>query len=173
MERRRIQAIEPSPENVLEANFHGSFALLAFITNRHIVDHMVRFRRAFGLDFEALVLWAVVAHQNTAHLFPPGSLPSVVLNEDGLLKGSDPQLRPLRLRHLSEITGIPRETTRRKLATLEAAGWIVQTPQGWLLNKDKVGPELREFTLETVRRFRAASRDVERALAAGDGTRRT
>jgi predicted transcriptional regulator len=157
-----------------EENFQRAFSLVAFITNRHIVDHMVRFRRAFDLDFEALVLWAVLAHQNCVHLFPPGALPSQVLDAEGRLKDVDALgLRPLRLRHLSEITGIPRETTRRKLAILKEAGWIVQVRDGWLVNRDKVGPELRAFTLETVRRLLATAREVERALAsAGDAGRR-
>lgn len=170
MERRRMRAVVPRSEAALEASFHRSFALVAFITNRHIVDHMVRFRRAFGLDFEALVLWAVLAHQNCAHLFPPGTAPSAVLDAAGLLKDTGPGiLRPLRLRHLSEITGIPRETTRRKLAVLKAEGWIVQVREGWLVNRDRVGPDLREFTLETVRRFLSAAREVERALASAEG----
>ncbi len=157
----------------LEENFDRAFALVAFITNRHIVDHMVRFRRSFDLDFEALVLWAVLAHQNCVHLFPPGALPSQVLDGNGRLKDADRQgLRPIRLRHLSEITGIPRETTRRKLAVLKEAGWITQGRDGWLVNRDKVGPELRAFTLETVRRFLATAREVERALASADGSTR-
>lgn len=143
---------------------HRSFALAAFITNRHIADHMLRFRRTFKLDFEALVLWAVLAHQNSAHLFPPGALPSRILDEEGWVRGATQEtLRPLRMRHLSEITGVPRETTRRKLAALKKAGWILQERQGWVINR-AVSSELRDFTLETVRRFLAAANELERAL---------
>lgn len=157
-----------SPEAFEEA-FNRAFSLVAFITNRHIVDHMVRFRRAFGLDFEALVLWAVLAHQNCAHLFAPGSAPGKVLTEEGRLKQAVPAaLRPVRLRHLSEITGIPRETTRRKLALLERQGWIIRLRQGWLVNPERVEPDLRTFTLETVRRFLSAAREVEQVLKSAE-----
>ncbi len=153
----------------LEAAFHRAFALTAFITNRHIADHMLRFRRTFKLDFDSLVLWAVLAHQNSAHLFPPGAVPSSILDGEGRLKDrSQDALRPLRMRHLSEITGVPRETTRRKLAGLKKAGWVLQVRQGWVVNREKVGPELREFTLESVRRFLAAADEVQRALKSAE-----
>ena len=40
--------------------------------------------------------------------------------------GREDDLRSIQLRHFSEITGIARETTRRKLVILKNAGWIVQ-----------------------------------------------
>lgn len=88
---------------------------------------MVRFRGAFDRDSETLVRRAVLAHQNCVHPFPPGAPPSQVLNEEGRLKdGREDVLRSIQLRHLSEITGIAQETTRRKLVILKNAGWIVQ-----------------------------------------------
>lgn len=149
----------------LEASFARAFGLVAFVMNRHIVDHMVRATRHFGIDYQTLVLWGVLAHQNCAHLLPPGSLPSKVLDDRGRLP--DPQmatLRPLRLRHLSEIAGVPRETTRRKLKVLRELGWITEVKQGWVVDPEKFGPEIREFTLESTRRFLAAAAEVTRAL---------
>ncbi len=149
----------------LEASFARAFGLVAFIMNRHLVDHMIRSTRQFGLDYQTLVLWGVLAHQNCAHLFPPGSLPSKVLDDRGRLR--DPQratLRPLRLRHLSEITGVPRETTRRKLKVLSELGWITEGKAGWVVDPEKIGPEVREFTLESARRLLAAATEVTRAL---------
>lgn len=156
---------------LLDAAFDRAFSLVAFIMNRHLVDHMVRTSRRFGIDFETLVIWAVVAHQNAAHLMPPGSLPSAALDETGRLPTSDaPRLRPLRLRDVTQITGIPRETARRKLRTLGEAGWLVETEAGWIVNRDRVEPDLREFTLETARRFLAAGNDVVRALRDAERT---
>jgi hypothetical protein len=96
--------------------FDGAFSIVAFIINRFIIDHLLRCgRQLTGGDFEALVIWGVLAHQNVAHLMPPGSLPTAVLGEDGRLAEGLDRLRPLRLRDVAQITGIPRETVRRKL----------------------------------------------------------
>jgi predicted transcriptional regulator len=143
--------------------FNKSFALAAFIVNRHLVDHFMRASRQLGVDYEALIIWAVLAHQNCAHLMPPGSLPAAVLNEAGRLRDDHAGLRPLRLRDLSQITGIPRETVRRKLRLLHAAGRVDETDGGWLVSAEHAD-ELRAFTEESARRFLAAAADLLRTL---------
>jgi len=149
----------------LEAGFARAFGLVAFVMNRHLVDHMVRCSRTFGIDYQSLVLWAVLSHQNCAHLFPPGALPSEVLSEAGtVLDRYKGVLRPVRLRHLSEMTGVPRETARRKLAALRSAGWITYTPLGWVIVPESIDADVRRFTLESTRRFLTAAAEVHRAL---------
>jgi hypothetical protein len=151
--------------------FNRSFSLAAFIVNRHLVDHFMRASRQLGVDYEALIIWAVLAHQNCAHLMPPGSLPAAVLNETGRLREDHAGLRPLRLRDLTQITGIPRETVRRKLGLLHAAGRVEETDAGWLVSA-KHADELRAFTEESVRRFLAAAADLLRTLdSAGEVSR--
>lgn len=148
-----------------DAAFDRGFSLVAFIMNRHLVDHFVRASRHLDLDFESLIIWAVVAAQNTAHLMPPGSLPSVSLTAAGRLPdAAAAALRPLRPRDVTQITGIPRETVRRKLRGLGEAGWLVETDDGWLVNRERIDPELRRLTRESARRFLAAARDMNAAL---------
>jgi hypothetical protein len=163
--RRALDDLSGLDPDRLQESFDRAFSIVAFAMNRHLVDHMLRTARRFGIDFETLVVWAVLAHQNCAHLMPPGSLPSQLLDDSGRLPDRSPAtLRPLRLRDLTQITQIPRETVRRKLNILRELGWIVETDDGWLVNRDKHDPELREFTFETARRFLAAANDVTRAL---------
>jgi predicted transcriptional regulator len=145
--------------------FDRGFSLAAFIMNRHLLDHFVRVSRHFNLDFESVVIWGVVAAQNAAHLMPPGSLPSTRLTTAGRLPRADvAQVRPLRLRDVTQITGVPRETVRRKLRALVEAGWLVETEAGWVVNRDRFEPELREFTRESMRRFLAAAAEVTAVL---------
>lgn len=149
----------------LEANFGRAFGLVAFIMNRHLVDHMIRSTRKFKIDYQTLMLWGVLAHQNCAHLFPPGSLPSKILNDRGRISDrTEATLRPLRLRHLAEIAGVPRETTRRKLNVLRDLGFITEVKEGWVVDPEKIDSDVREFTLESTRRFLAAATEVTRAL---------
>ena len=146
------------------ANFDSAFGLVAFALNRYIVDHLLRFARQFGPDYQMLVVWGVVAHQCVIHHVPAGSRPSTVLAPDGLLKTPDAELRPVRQRDLSQITGIPKETVRRKLLKLEREGWLRRQGPGWVLNRDSIDPELREFSRESAKRLLAVSDHIRQLL---------
>jgi hypothetical protein len=145
--------------------YDGAFSLVAFIMNRFLIDHMLRSgRQLTGNDFEALVIFGVLAHQNVAHLMPPGSLPTAILTEGGRLDDGVDRLRPLKLRDIAQITGIPRETARRKLARLAAERFVQRTKDGWMVSVERAEPELREFTRESVRRLLAVADEVMSVL---------
>lgn len=149
--------------------FNGAFSIVAYATNRYLVDHMLRVGRILtDNDFEAMVIWGVLAHQGVAHLMPPGVLPSAVLDERGRLGDNETLIKPLRLRDISQITGIPRETTRRKLAQLAQKKYINKVTQGWVISADRVEPDLREFTRESVMRLLAVSEEIMTALRNAD-----
>jgi hypothetical protein len=149
--------------------FDRAFVMAAFVVNRHLVDHMLRVGRELMLnDYEALLVWGVLAHQNIAHLLPPGALPSAILDDRGLFGAESRGLRPLRLRDLVQITRLPRETVRRKLARLAEHRWIEHTPQGWVSSGARLEPTLRDFTRETVRRFLATADELSRVLGDAD-----
>lgn len=148
------------PSDPLEA----AYSILAFTMNRGVIDHMLRSARRFGGDYERLVLWGTLAHLNVAHLMPPGGLPSTLLDEAGRIPDAAQQLRPVRASDLAQITGIPRETARRKLATLERDGWVRRTDAGWLLDVGRAERELRGFTLDSIRRFLQVARAMEAAI---------
>ncbi len=149
--------------------FDGAFSLVAFVMNRHLIDHMLRAARLLDDgDFESLILWGILAHQNVAHLMPPGSMPTAVLTETGNVPDVEDRLRPLLLRDLSAIAGIPRETARRKLERLAAQGYVERSGRAWVVSTQRLEPDLREHTRESVKRMLAAADEVRAALAAAD-----
>ena len=145
-------------------HFDKAYGLVAFALNRYIVDHLLRFARQFGPDYQMLVVWGVLAHQCVIHLIPAGSHPKDVLNGNGLLADPDPDLRPVRQRDLSQITGIPKETVRRKLLKLEQCGWIKRKGPGWVLDRENLDPELREFSRESAKRMLAVADHIHYLL---------
>lgn len=152
-----------------ENAYNGAFSIVAYATNRYLIDHMLRVGRVLtDNDFEAMVIWGVLAHQGVAHLMPPGSLPSAVLNESGRLGDTDVLIKPLRLRDIAQITGIPRETTRRKLAQLERKRYISKVAQGWVISADQVEPMLRDCTRDSVMRLLAVADEIMTALRDAD-----
>ena len=152
--------------------FDRSFALVAYVLNRHLIDHMLRAARLLTEgDIDALVVWGVLAHQNIVHLMPPGSVPSAVLDDHGMPPDSEQRMAPLRLRTLAEITRIPRETVRRKLHVLEERRYVTRNSRGWLVSTERNDPELREFTRESVRRLLATADEIRAVLGAADRAR--
>ncbi len=153
-----------------ESAYNGAFSIVAFAANRFLIDHLLRAGRMLtDNDFEALVIWGVLAHQGVAHLMPPGMLPSAVLDERGRFGENDILIKPLRLRDIAQITGIPRETTRRKLALLAEKKYISKVSQGWVISSERTEPELRDFTRESVMRLLAVADEIMAALRDADG----
>jgi hypothetical protein len=87
---------------------------------------VLRAARHFDNDTEAMILFGTVAHLNVAPLMLPGSSPTSVLGADGRVPDAQPQLRPVRIRDLVQITGRPRETIRRKLERRQPANPALQ-----------------------------------------------
>jgi hypothetical protein len=165
--------IQPGAE---PAEYGRAFSLVAFTMNRFIVDQMLRAARQFDNDTETLVLFGVLSHLNVAHLLPPGARPTEALNENGRVHSAQSRLRPVRIRDLVQITGRPRETIRRKLDRLEATGRVLRVVDGYVINADTIGPEMRQLSVDGVRRFMEAAaviggalRDAQGALAQASG----
>lgn len=77
-------------------------------------------------------------------------------------------MKPLRLRDITGITGIPRETVRRKLAQLAEKRCVRKLPNGWVVSGARVEPELRDFTRESVIRFLSVAEELLTALRDAD-----
>lgn len=135
-----------------DARFQRAFGLLAFSVNRHLVDHMRRISLELGMDLEMAQIWGTLAHMNVLPSLPLGADPMTVLNEIGRKKSL--AIEPIRLSQLSQITGLPRETVRRKLERLSALGKVERNADGrWLYRDTGVSEAEVAFTRKTVLQF--------------------
>lgn len=149
--------------------YNGAFSMVAYATNRFLIDHMLRVGRLLtDNDYEAMLIWGVLAHQGVAHLMPPGTLPTSILNERGRLGERDQLIKPLRLRDIAAITGIPRETARRKLQLLAEKRFVRKVAQGWVVTTDRLEPDLRDFTCESMMRLLSVADEIMTALRDAD-----
>jgi hypothetical protein len=158
-----ISGSEATDVTGIPPEYLRAFGLLAFAMNRFIVDHIIRSARLFENDTEALILFGMLAHLNIVHLVPPGSNPGTLLDRRGRVPDAQPKLRPVRVRDLAQITGRPRETVRRKLEQMRAAGRVHRLPNGWTYNAASVDPEMQALTLDGIRRFLQTA-DVMRSV---------
>ena len=155
---QRLQAQDIPPE------YWRAFTIVAFAMNRFIVDHVFRSARLFGNDTESMMLFGMLSHLNIAHLVPPGSDPATSLDANGRVPDSRRQLRPVRVRDLAQITGRPRETIRRKLERMEAAGRVKRVANGWVLDVATVDPQLQALTMDGVRRLMKTAETIAAVL---------
>ncbi len=145
--------------------YDGELLLVSFSLNRYIVDHLLRTMRHFELDMDSVIVWSLLAHLNVAHLIPPGATPATVLDKSGRLVREDAQLRHVRLRDLEQISMIPRETVRRKLAKLLERGLVCHHDDGWAMCNLYVDKHIRDFMRESAIRVAALCNELNRIRA--------
>ncbi len=122
--------------------------------HRFVVDYLIRVRaRVIAEDFDALVLWGVLAHQQA-----PVAEARV---------GPDAPGEGLRQGDLARLTGIPREAVRRKLLRLEAAGWILRGPRGWVIHPQRSTQALEAVSRDWSQRFVTTAGEINRMRSAG------
>lgn len=154
------------PED-FDERYQRAFGLLAFTCNRFMVNHMRRICVEMQLDLESALIWGTLAHMNVLPTIPMNANPMTVLNELGLK--SDQDLAPLKLADLTIITGLPRETVRRKLEKLSQQGKVERTGDGgWVYVRDAIGELERRFTRESILNMLATANSLYELLDAVD-----
>jgi len=116
------------------------------------------------LDLEMVFIWGTLAMMNVMPFLPHGADPLQVLTENGRIP--EITFAPVRLTDLCQITGLPRETIRRKLKKLQELGKVEQiTSHGWVYLPQGVDESLRAFNKETVIRLLATAEEVSNILS--------
>ncbi len=108
---------------------HGG--AITVLMNMMFVRHLLGVYRAFGGDLVAAIVLGEVAHHNLAPLISAARTPRE-LSEALRAKGTDlPRtFLPTNTFSIAQATGIPRETVRRKVASLTRRGWLVKDADG-------------------------------------------
>ena len=126
--------------------------------------HLSRLHREFDGDLIMPIILGEIGHYNVMWFFSsdgyarnPEDIPTDLT--------SSPLLRPCNALSISEATGIPRETVRRKVEKLIAMGWLRRNSRGHLFITEK--PErhfVPEFNFESLRELFYTSERVRRIL---------
>lgn len=148
-----------------DQKFATSFAQIAFSTNRFIVHHMRRVMNDLDMDSETVIVWGSLAQLNYAHLLHP------ILNyepdrEADTESTSSTGAKPARLVDLTQVTGMPKESVRRKLKELEHRGRVEQvSPRQWKIVETSIDEETFEFTKTTTRLLLETAKDITNLLS--------
>lgn len=101
---------------------------IAIVMGELMLAHLRRIYQAFNGDLILAMIVAEIAHYNMQDLVRAGHF----RNADIAAYVTENRLKPVNTLSLSQSCGIPRETLRRKLRTLIAAGLIRKNQDGSL-----------------------------------------
>lgn len=125
-----------------------------YLVGRFMVEHLVRVHRAFEGDIAAAVVLGTIAHYNYRRFYEEVVQHSREPMRDLCARGEHlPLMRPCNAMSVSESTGIPRETVRRKIKWLIARGWVRQEGRDRLCVGPTVGTEFAQFDAEMLEHF--------------------
>lgn len=160
--------VRPALPDDFEQRFDQSFAMVAFVANRFVVNQMRRAMVELGVDLESAFIYGTLGMLNIAAEMPPGTAPARILEESGQLPVD--RVHPVRLSDLSQVAGLPRETVRRKLEKLRSLGKVERTADGaWQVCRVEADTADRAFTRETVARLLTTAQAVNRVLGYPEG----
>jgi hypothetical protein len=151
-----------SIERAASGRHAGAIQLLM---NMMFVRHLIAVYRAFGGDLVAAIVLGEVAHHNLAPLISGARTPrelSVALRAQGA--ALDGTFLPTNTFSIAEATGIPRETVRRKVASLTRRGWMVKDADGNLFVAASAEASFETFHVARLRDLLEAARAIETLL---------
>lgn len=148
--------------NKFDEQIAKAFPLVAFATNRHLMNHMRRLSKDLEMDLDTTFIWGTLAHLNLAKSFGSAKHSSELVSPKGKVLAV---IEPISLSSLSQVTGFARETVRRKLNRLEKSGKAIRNKEGeWSITERSSTPEIYEFTKESVRLLLESARQVQEIL---------
>lgn len=121
---------------------------------------------AFEGDLAMAIVLGEISHHNTTRFFSPEQ----TANESMLAIQHDPaswaRMDGCNAYSISCVTGIPRETVRRKIRQLKERGWLEDVPrQGLRISKACADHFGADFSLRFLNGLLRASRHIEALLA--------
>lgn len=141
---------------------------VAVCMGRFFVRYFTRLYHEFDGDLALIIVLGEIGHHNTCQFFaaknPMGNRKLAFGDRAEVWK----QLVPCNAFSLSAATGIPRETVRRKIATLVKRGWIKRNDRGEVFIVPAVGEHfMPDFNAQVLREILALSDELSSLLAKG------
>lgn len=108
---------------------------------------LVQLRQRFGGDLDLMLVLAVIGSRTRPERWKP-ELSSVQEMTEG--ENANSNQYPINIQSVAEYSGIPRETVRRKVSTLQDNGWVIRDADGRLSVTDLAAKGLACETDNTI-----------------------
>jgi hypothetical protein len=151
-----------------DREFSQHYYRASYLFARFTVPFMRNIYQEFEGDMVLTLVLGEIATRNVGQFFEkPGAPPESVLND---LAEQRRLLRPCNASSVSDATGIPRETVRRKVNTLLDRGWISQDEKGHLFVTQKAAERFERFMFTTLESLLSAAQALAQTLAPGSAS---
>ena len=136
--------------------FVDQYPFMQYSYVQFFADHLRDLYRVFEADLQSALIVAIVGRMDV----------EASIRSSSARDGTPPDAavdtpRPINASRLAEVTGIPRETVRRKLETLAGRGWIERDADGvWHIKTEgpDMAPARRELADVEVRQMERVAR---------------
>jgi hypothetical protein len=138
---------KPNATAAIKAALLANYADVQYHYVQFLAEHLTDCRKSLGGDFDNLMIVAVLGQRflGAYHELAPGEI-------------SDDALVWMSALRIADVTGIPRESVRRKLGHLHARGWVEHNRnRGWRLaggrNSTKARLDLTQLDQRSIDRL--------------------
>ncbi len=135
----------------MKHSFDSRFGKLHALHVAGLTRHLVACRAALDGDLELFLVLSIIGERSFSARNAPARM-----TEEAFRASPVSTVRPvaINLQSIADYSGIPRETVRRKVATLVARGWVERDAQGLLAITDLAKDSLDGLTDSSVRYLR-------------------
>lgn len=108
---------------------------------------LIECRRTFDGDLDLFLVLAVIGDRTFSQRHADPSVDYETFRQGGAR--ATPTL-DINIRSIADYSGIPRETVRRKIAELEAKGWVQRGPDGFITATRAASADLEPLTRSSI-----------------------
>ncbi|MFO7577191.1 MAG: hypothetical protein R6W66_05635 [Pelovirga sp.] len=137
---------------------------IATLMGWFFLRYLGRIYREFEGDFVLVMVLGEIAHHNICHFFSLGKPRKNRQNPSDSPLFDINSLEPCNAFSLSEATGIPRETIRRKIDLLLQQQLICKHPKGGYVIQPQISEHFSTFNAQLLEDFLATSEDLKNLL---------
>lgn len=124
---------------------------VSYVLGSFMTEHFIRVYKAFDGDLTAAIVLGTIGQYNYRRFYTEVGEKAAEGFHRLAERGEHwPHARPCNAMSISQSTGIPRETVRRKVRDLENRGWIERRDGGVLTATEKAARELAPATEATL-----------------------
>lgn len=148
-----------------EETLHRHFGRIWPVHVEAFTELLIKLRRSFDGDIDRMIVLAVIGARTM-----PLSRARALDFEQFMGDGPRPEApRPINVQSIADYSGVPRETVRRKVRALEAAGLVERHESGYLYASTQASEDLMTATRDTFKYLVAVGSACVEAVQA-DGT---
>ena len=129
----------PSLEKVPKAShdlYHANRQKISLLINDFLLQYLNTLYVEFNGDIVLAIILGELAHQNVSPIFQRGHVSDRFTDKHLDFSSLKDILTPCNPFSISEATGIPRETVRRKFADLVKRGWVERvSPRSYIITQ--------------------------------------